>query len=391
MTQEQLAMLLGVSRQAISKWESEKAYPEMDKLLMICDMFGVTLDDLVMGDVRESAVVAKADATHVAHTVVLAGQTGMPGSATAGPLGFAASQAPRMSDSADSDVCSANSDARVSVSPESDIRGDLYDPQDSVCHIPQDVVGYDDHMTRFTWLTATGVALIILGTAVGMLFSPEGSILGQSSLNDVLLTVCVLLGAIIGLALLIPAGVIHGDFRRRHPYVQDFYTEEDKSRASTVLAIGVVTGVVLALVGVCARVLCSELVAGEGAGWPDSILLACVAIAVFCFILAGMMHGKVNVDKYNRESEEESAREGRSVPNPMMSESDRFYSRLTSAICGVIMLLATAAALLMLFLGMTGDDGGMWMKVFWIPWPISGVLCGVVGVVVPLVKDAKHR
>ena len=33
MTQERLAMLLGVSRQAISKWESEKAYPEMDKLL----------------------------------------------------------------------------------------------------------------------------------------------------------------------------------------------------------------------------------------------------------------------------------------------------------------------------------------------------------------------
>ena len=42
----------GRSRQAISKWESEKAYPEMDKLLMLCDMFGVTLDDLVMGDVR---------------------------------------------------------------------------------------------------------------------------------------------------------------------------------------------------------------------------------------------------------------------------------------------------------------------------------------------------
>ena len=30
MTQEQLAMLLGVSRQAVSKWEAEKAYPEME-------------------------------------------------------------------------------------------------------------------------------------------------------------------------------------------------------------------------------------------------------------------------------------------------------------------------------------------------------------------------
>ncbi len=60
MTQEQLAMLLGVSRQAISKWESEKAYPEMDKLLMICDLFGCTLDDLVLGDVSASVNVGAA-------------------------------------------------------------------------------------------------------------------------------------------------------------------------------------------------------------------------------------------------------------------------------------------------------------------------------------------
>lgn len=33
MTQEQLAVLLGVSRQSVTKWESERSYPEMDKLL----------------------------------------------------------------------------------------------------------------------------------------------------------------------------------------------------------------------------------------------------------------------------------------------------------------------------------------------------------------------
>ena len=50
MAQEQLAMLLGVSRQSVTKWEAEKRYPEMDKLIKICQLFGCTLDNLVTGD-----------------------------------------------------------------------------------------------------------------------------------------------------------------------------------------------------------------------------------------------------------------------------------------------------------------------------------------------------
>lgn len=392
MTQKQLAMLLGVSRQAISKWESEKAYPEMDKLLMLCDMFGVTLDDLVMGDVRASAGCGGAGRVDLAaDTDGVAASVGVGDAAVGevpGVIGFAA---PCASDSGESDAQGAKTGVQLSVSPESDTRDGADIPQSVPRHIVQDVVGYDSHMRRFAWLIAIGVAAIILGVAVGMLFSPEGSVLGPSPVNDVLVTVCTLVGAIVGLALLIPAGIMHGDFRRRHPYVQDFYTNEDKSRASVVLAIGVAIGAVLILAGVCVRVFCDEFVADGDAGWPDSVLLACVAAAVFCFIMSGMTHDKVNVDKYNREAEEESVREGRSVPHPTMSESDRFYSRLTGAICGVIMLLATVVALLMLFLGMAGSDVDAWMKVFWVPWPIGGVLCGVVGIIVPLVKEARRR
>lgn len=395
MTQEQLAMLLGVSRQAISKWESEKAYPEMDKLLMLCDMFGVTLDDLVMGDVRASAGCGGAGRVDLAaDTDGVAASVGVADAAVGavpGVIGFAASQVAGMSDSGESDAQGAKTGVQLSVSPESDTRDGTDIPQSVPRHIVQDVVGYDSHMRRFAWLIAIGVAAIILGVAIGMLFLPEGSVLGPSPVNDVLVTVCTLVGAIVGLALLIPAGIMHGDFRRRHPYVQDFYTDEDKSRASVVLAIGVAIGAVLILAGVCVLVFCDELVADGDAGWPDSVLLACVAAAVFCFIMSGMTHDKVNVDKYNREAGEESVREGRSVPHPTMSESDRFYSRLTGAICGVIMLLATVVALLMLFLGMAGSDVDAWMKVFWVPWPIGGVLCGVVGIIVPLVKEARRR
>lgn len=46
-TQEQLADILGVSRQAISKWESDAAYPETDKLIRISELFNCSLDYLL--------------------------------------------------------------------------------------------------------------------------------------------------------------------------------------------------------------------------------------------------------------------------------------------------------------------------------------------------------
>ncbi|MBE6901552.1 MAG: helix-turn-helix transcriptional regulator [Ruminococcaceae bacterium] len=46
-TQEQLAELLGVSRQAISKWESDLAFPETEKLIKLSDMYGCSLDYLL--------------------------------------------------------------------------------------------------------------------------------------------------------------------------------------------------------------------------------------------------------------------------------------------------------------------------------------------------------
>lgn len=116
MTQEQLAMLMGVSRQAISKWESEKECPEMDKLLMLCDMFSVTLDDLVMGDVRASAGCGGAgrvgcvDAGRMdlaADTAGVAASDGAVDSAVGavpGVIGFATSQVAGVSDSAESDT-----------------------------------------------------------------------------------------------------------------------------------------------------------------------------------------------------------------------------------------------------------------------------------------------
>ena len=53
LSQEQLAEEIGVSRQAISKWESSLAYPEMDKILTLCNKFNLNVDDLLHKDISE--------------------------------------------------------------------------------------------------------------------------------------------------------------------------------------------------------------------------------------------------------------------------------------------------------------------------------------------------
>lgn len=53
LSQEDLADILGVSRQAISKWESKVSYPEMDKIVLLCKKFDLNIDDLLHRDIKE--------------------------------------------------------------------------------------------------------------------------------------------------------------------------------------------------------------------------------------------------------------------------------------------------------------------------------------------------
>lgn len=55
LSQDALAERIGVSRQAVSKWETGAATPELDKLRALCACFGVTLDELT-GEAPPAAV-----------------------------------------------------------------------------------------------------------------------------------------------------------------------------------------------------------------------------------------------------------------------------------------------------------------------------------------------
>lgn len=64
LTQEEFAAQLKVSRQAVSKWESSRGYPEIEKIIYICNRYGTTMDELFADEVptrrSEAAVVTDA-------------------------------------------------------------------------------------------------------------------------------------------------------------------------------------------------------------------------------------------------------------------------------------------------------------------------------------------
>lgn len=54
LSQEELGHEIGVSRQTISKWESAQSYPDFQRLVLLSDYYGLTLDELVYDlDVQE--------------------------------------------------------------------------------------------------------------------------------------------------------------------------------------------------------------------------------------------------------------------------------------------------------------------------------------------------
>ena len=62
LSQEQLANELNVSRQTVSKWETGESTPDFDKIIPLCEFYGITSDELLSG--KKDIVVAKEEKVH---------------------------------------------------------------------------------------------------------------------------------------------------------------------------------------------------------------------------------------------------------------------------------------------------------------------------------------
>ena len=236
MTQEHLAMLLGVTRQAVSKWEAGASTPDMDKLVRLCEIFEVDLDELIRGDV----------------TVRTVDQT-----------------------------LAIPDDAPVS-----------------------DVTGYDPHMRSRALFIAGAAAFLVFGVGSVAMLTHDGVDLflfggGGTVLNPYpfyfLITAAA--GALTCLAV---AHIRHVAFCRAHPFVSNFYTDDDHERACRLSGFSR-----LSPVRSCARRRDrghSEHTPTTCVGRVEFVVVCCSAAALVA-MYGSLMARRIDIEAYNERAE----------------------------------------------------------------------------------------
>lgn len=285
LTQEDLAEQMEVSRQSVSKWESNAAYPEMDALLRLCGLFGVDMDTLLRGDVSR--------------------------------------------------------------------------------RFTEDTAGYDKHMNAFSRAIAGGVGLILLGVTVLMVFVCAGVEHSNSPVYPITGTAILLICITVAVAIFIVSGMGHDRFRKKHPAIQPFYTEEQTDAYERRFPLLIAFPVVLILIGVVIQVvivLVPDLtqmgVRDEWALLGTTALLFFITAAVTVLVWAGIQKSKYNIEEYNRQTRQELD------PTP----EQKRLNRLTGAVWGSGMVLAAALHLLLGFVWELWDSAR-------VIYPVAALLC----------------
>lgn len=68
LSQEELAERVYVSRQTISNWENDKSYPDVNSLVLLSEVFHISLDKLIKGDIdRMREEIKKEEVTKLNH------------------------------------------------------------------------------------------------------------------------------------------------------------------------------------------------------------------------------------------------------------------------------------------------------------------------------------
>ncbi len=291
LTQEEFADQILVSRQTISKWESDGCYPEMEKLMQMTEIFGCSLDTLVKGDAEKSVA---------------------------------------------SDSC-----------------------------------GYDTHSNGFIKKICAGMVITMLGICIMLV------IYGFTGLEELggIVFFCCLIPAVASFVL---AGIQNNDFHTKNPKIPYFYSEKEIEAFNKKFPILIITGISAVLFGIVVLTAISAVFSEEV--FDSSEKIQAVSMAIFLLFVtfggticayAGMMKNKYDIAAYNKEH----------------SKNQTKADKISGAVSGSIMILATIYFIVTTFVSKDVDAIKEVARYNWLSFVVGGLLCGITSSIIHAVIE----
>lgn len=211
---------------------------------------------------------------------------------------------------------------------------------------------YDSFMNKFGKNISLAIMLILIGTILLL------TIIGFNENNNMFGIVVLLIFVVFSVPIFIVNGLEMENFKSKHPKLSNFYSEEEIDNYNKKFAIMIASSISIILIGVVVFMMLIALkIFSEDSIFPVSILMCFITVAVPILVNAGIQKDKFDIKKYNKE-------------NSLYSK-DEFDK--VGKYCGVIMIIATIIYLLISFIF------NLW-AISWIVFPVGGMLCGIVSI-----------
>ena len=195
----------------------------------------------------------------------------------------------------------------------------------------------------------------------------------------------VFAGVIACLALIIPAGMKHAEFVKAHPFLEDFYTQQQKEVARSRFTRQLVGGICSIFVAICLIIFFGDTPLGALVGLPLFFLF--LALGIYLIVQGGILLSRTDIATYNHNAGEVlEAHEIESLDLPEDQKRALMKTHKTDqrvgSICGIIMILATIAGLVMLFVP------AYQTPYFWLAWAIGGLLCAIASLFIKAISKS---
>lgn len=358
-SQEQLAEHMEVSRQAVSKWESGQSLPDLDKLVLMSQIFGVSTDYLLKEDISFPENVASTSTTE--------------------------NNTPIENDSSIEDNFQ-NKDS-FPQNPQELAQNTPQNTKAARILRTEEIQEYRTVCFKASKAVALGVTLCIVGVILNLVM--KGSTAYLYSLDTIALLLCVAPAVI----LFITSGMKLDNYNylKKEPFQilesSRKQLKEEYEKYSHTFMIRITTGVVLCIIAVTAYLIVEAIEKRRQEFIPENpiqtvhydigeiptiVLLCFVAIAVYLFVSSGMRKEYYEV-LLQQNGFAETRKRNRNEKKPLLA-----------AVSGTYWGLITAGFLAYSFI--TGDWGRSW-----IVWPVAGCVFGAISTILVFYTDKTQK